>query len=139
MQLVYFTASDNWAKKREKNTISDATTPGKNGPGIDVNEGVLCIPQSSRITGASLSDCLMSYPGYSFGRKLPLCRDAKKKKRRKKGLTSIEMCVDATIQEFEEKNKERLITVTGKSNIIRNKFRSTQQKWEEKQLHGNLK
>ena len=28
----------------------------------DGNEGVLCIPQSSSITGASPSDCLVSYP-----------------------------------------------------------------------------
>ena len=35
---------------------------------------VLCIPQSSSITGASPLDSLMSYPGYSFI--LPLCRDA---------------------------------------------------------------
>ena len=28
----------------------------------DVNKGVLCIPQSSSITGAFPSDCLMSYP-----------------------------------------------------------------------------
>ena len=37
------------------------------GPGSDGNEGVLCIPQSSSITGASLSDCLVSYPGHSLG------------------------------------------------------------------------
>ena len=29
----------------------------------DVTEGAFCIPQSSSITGVSLSDCLMSYPG----------------------------------------------------------------------------
>ena len=42
-------------------TLSGATTPGQSEPGSDVNEGVLCIPQSSSITGTSLSDCLVSY------------------------------------------------------------------------------
>ena len=38
---------------------------------------MLRIPQSSSITGTSPSDCLLSYPGYSFvGGVLPLCRDA---------------------------------------------------------------
>ena len=32
--------------------------------GSDSNEGVLCIPQSSSITGTSPSDCLVSYPGH---------------------------------------------------------------------------
>ena len=31
------------------------------------NEGVLCIPQSSYSTGASPLDCLVSYPGCSWG------------------------------------------------------------------------
>ena len=35
--------------------------------GSDGNEGVLHIPQNSSITGASPSDCLMSYPGHSLG------------------------------------------------------------------------
>ena len=34
-------------------------------PGINGNEGVLYIPQSSR-TGASPSDCLVSCPGHSL-------------------------------------------------------------------------
>ena len=42
-------------------TISGATTSGQSGSGSDGNEGVLCIPQSSSITGASPSDCLESY------------------------------------------------------------------------------
>ena len=33
--------------------------------GSDCNVGVLCIPQSHRITGTSPSDCLVSYPGPS--------------------------------------------------------------------------
>ena len=31
------------------------------GPGSDGNEGAICIPQSSSITGTSTSDCLVSY------------------------------------------------------------------------------
>ena len=47
--------------------LSGAITLGQSGPGSDGNEGVLHIPQSSGITGASLSDCLMSYLGHSVG------------------------------------------------------------------------
>ena len=36
----------------------------RRGPESDGNEGVLRIPQSSSITGASPSDFLMSYPGH---------------------------------------------------------------------------
>ena len=45
-------------------TLSGATTPGQSGPGSGCNEGVLRIPQSSSIAGASPSDCLVSYPGH---------------------------------------------------------------------------
>ena len=44
-------------------TISGAKTPCQSGPGSDGNGGVLRIPQSPSITGASPSDCLVSYPG----------------------------------------------------------------------------
>ena len=37
---------------------------------------VLCIPQSSSITGTSPSDCLVSYPGHLLGVVLLLCRGA---------------------------------------------------------------
>ena len=47
-------------------TLSGATTPGQSGPGSDGNEGVLRIPQNSSITGASLSDCLVSHPEHSW-------------------------------------------------------------------------
>ena len=43
-------------------TLPGATTWGQSGPGSDGNEGVLLILQSSSITGASLSNDLMSYP-----------------------------------------------------------------------------
>ena len=40
-------------------------------PGGDGNEGVLCVPKSSRITGTSWSDCLVSYPGHLLGESYP--------------------------------------------------------------------
>ena len=48
-------------------TLSGATTPGQSGPGSEDNEGALRILQSSSITGESLSNCLMSSRGHSFG------------------------------------------------------------------------
>ena len=56
--------------------LSGATTLGQSGPGSDRNEGVLRIPQSSSITGTSLSDRLMSYLGHSLEGVLSLCRGA---------------------------------------------------------------
>ena len=47
-------------------TLSGATTPGQGGPGSDSNKQVLHIPQSSCITEASPSNCLVSYPGNSL-------------------------------------------------------------------------
>ena len=47
--------------------LSDATTPGQCGPGSNGNKGILRIPQNSRITETSPSDCLVSYLGNSFG------------------------------------------------------------------------
>ena len=52
-------------------TLSGATTPGQSGPESNNNEGVLCIPQSSSITEASPSDCLVSYPGHLLGESYP--------------------------------------------------------------------
>ena len=46
-----------------------APDKGLSGPGSDGNEEVLCIPQSSSIIRPSPSDCLVSYPGHSLGRK----------------------------------------------------------------------
>ena len=46
-------------------TLSGAFTLGQSGPRNDGNEVVLSIPQSSSITRASASDCLMSYPEHS--------------------------------------------------------------------------
>ena len=56
--------------------LSDATTLGQSGPGSDGNKGVLRIPQSSSITGTSLSDCLEWYPGHLLVGVLLLCREA---------------------------------------------------------------
>ena len=55
---------------------SNATTPGLSGSGSDGSERVLCIPQSSSITGTLPSDCLVSYSGHSLGGVLTLCREA---------------------------------------------------------------
>ena len=53
-------------------TLSDAATLSQSGPGSDVNEGVLHIPQSPSITGASSSEGLVSYPKHSLGSPTPL-------------------------------------------------------------------
>ena len=55
-------------------TLSGATTTGQSGPGSDRIEGVHRISQSSSITGASPSDCLVSYPDSRCGRLTPLLR-----------------------------------------------------------------
>ena len=57
--------------------LSCATMPGQSGPGSNSNEGVLHISQSSSITGASSSDCLVSYSGHSlWGGSCSFCRGA---------------------------------------------------------------
>ena len=61
-----------WPRDR---TLSGATTLGQNGPWSNGIERVLQIVQCSR-TGASPSDCLMSYPGHLLAERLLLCRDA---------------------------------------------------------------
>ena len=47
-------------------TLSGATTSSQSGLGNDGDEGVICIPQSSSITGASSSGRLVSCPGHSL-------------------------------------------------------------------------
>ena len=49
-------------------TLSGATTPGQSGPGNYGNKGLHRILQGSSITGASPSDCLVSYPGHSLAK-----------------------------------------------------------------------
>ena len=46
--------------------VSGAITLGQSEPGSNGNEGVFLIPQSPSITGTSLSDSLVSYPGHSM-------------------------------------------------------------------------
>ena len=48
-------------------SLSGATTPSQRGPESNGNEGALIISQSSSITGASPSNCLVSYPRHSLG------------------------------------------------------------------------
>ena len=49
-------------------TLLGATTPVQSGSRSNDNEGVLHLPQSSSITGASPSDCLALYPEHSLRR-----------------------------------------------------------------------
>ena len=68
-----FTSSDyNYKRLLETGTRTidlAATTPGQSGYGSNGNEGVLCISQSSSITGTSPSDCL----GHSLEESLQRC------------------------------------------------------------------
>ena len=52
-------------------TLLGSTTPSQGGPESNGNEGVLRVPQSSSITGASRSDCLVSYLGHMLGESKP--------------------------------------------------------------------
>ena len=52
-------------------TLSGVTTLGQSRPGSNCNEGVLHISQSSSITGASPSDCLVSFSGHSLDESYP--------------------------------------------------------------------
>ena len=54
-------------------TLSDVTTPGQSGR--DCNEGVLRITQSSSISEASPSDCLMIYLEILVGESYPFIED----------------------------------------------------------------
>ena len=47
-------------------TLSGAVNPVQSGPESDGNKGIFCIPQSSSVTGASLSNYLPSYPEHSL-------------------------------------------------------------------------
>ena len=46
------------------NRALSGATIRRSGPGTNGNEEALHISQSSRITGTSSSDCLVSYPGH---------------------------------------------------------------------------
>ena len=71
MQSVEVSNSSIWSIDR---TLSSATTQDQREPGSDDNEKVLYISQSTRITGASLSDCLVSYPEYSLEESYPFAK-----------------------------------------------------------------
>ena len=55
-------------------TLSGATIPGESGPESDGNKGVFRIPQSSGNTGASASDCFVSYIGHSLEESYPFAK-----------------------------------------------------------------
>ena len=55
-------------------TLSSSTSPSQSDGGSDGNEGVLRISQSSSITGASPSNCLMSYQDTHERSLIPLQR-----------------------------------------------------------------
>ena len=71
-QTIQFSISTLFSSIRPiDRTLSGSTTLGQSGPGSDGNEGVLHILQNSSITGAPLSDCLVSYPGHLLGESYP--------------------------------------------------------------------
>ena len=51
--------------------LSGTTTLSQSGHGSDGNKGILGIPQSSSITRASPSDCLVTYPGHMLEESYP--------------------------------------------------------------------
>ena len=57
-------------------TKSVATSPGLCRPGSEGKNGVIRVPRTSSITGASPSDYLVLYPWHSMGEFYPFCRDA---------------------------------------------------------------
>ena len=64
-QIIQFNINTQFSSIRPiDKTLSGATTPGQSEPGSNSNKGVLRIPQSSNITGASPSDCLVSDLGH---------------------------------------------------------------------------
>ena len=94
-------------------TLSGATTLSQSGPRSDGNEVILCIPQSSSITGASPSDCLMLYAGHL--------------------LVAEQSYLSPEMQ---------LVYSTALAYwawLNRKTTKSRKQKWEEKQLYGFLK
>ena len=50
--------------------LTNTNTLSQSGPGSNDNEGLLHNPKRSR-SGASPSDCLVSYPGHSLGESYP--------------------------------------------------------------------
>ena len=60
-----------WNVNNQPTILSDATTPDHSRPGSDGNKEVLRIPQSSCLTRASPSDCLVLHPGLSLEKSYP--------------------------------------------------------------------
>ena len=61
---IYYLSTVKWSNSSIwpiDRTLSGATTPGQSGLGTNGNVAVVHIPQSSSITEASPSDCLVSY------------------------------------------------------------------------------
>ena len=56
--------------------LSGATNPGQCGPEKNGSKWVHCISQSSSFTGASPSDCLVSYPWHTQGWGLQRCNQS---------------------------------------------------------------
>ena len=66
-QTIQFTTNTQFSSIwHTEMTLSGLTTPGQSGHGSGSNDGILRIHQRSGITGAKLSDCLVSYTGYSL-------------------------------------------------------------------------
>ena len=90
-------------------TLSGTTTSGQSEPGSNGNEGVLRIPQSSIITGASPSYCLVSLPGHSLGKSYfyaaPTNRDKKGKWLWR--LRTYRIIIDYRLKEIKLKNIHR--------------------------------
>ena len=63
--------SSNWPIER---ALSGSTIRSQSGPGNDGNEGVLCIPQNSNITGTSPSYFLAEYPFITIALRSTLAR-----------------------------------------------------------------
>ena len=76
-QTIQFSISTQFSSIRHiDRNLSGATTPSQSGPGSDGNKGVLRIPQIYCITGASPSDCLVSWQRTLDIGVLPFCRNA---------------------------------------------------------------
>ena len=65
LKKIQFSISTQFSSIRPiDRNLYGASIPGPSWSGSYGNEGVLHIPQSSSTTGASPSDCLMSYLGH---------------------------------------------------------------------------
>ena len=106
-------------------TLSGATTLGQSRPGSDSNEGVLYISQSSCITEALPSNCLVSYPGHSLGEfaEMQLVYSTDPPANWAKETLSVEEKVLELQESSQEKNefnyKWKVLAVKGKKNLTK--------------------